>query len=948
MLHARLAGPAVAFRRQGLQLRAAAGAGAPAAPAAAMAGADDPAPAALPATYRRLIARRTGRSFREVAEVVEEPLPQPGPGEVLIRMRYAGINGGCETFRARGEHAFAANRAKPAYALGAEGAGEVAALGPGVTGLAVGQAVACNSAAAFAEYGVTQAVMCTPVPAATPEAVALSLSAVTAAAALESTAGVQPGEVVVVTAAAGGTGHFAVQLAALAGARVVAVTGSAAKAARLRGLPGVERVVDHSEEDLGAVLAAEYPAGVDVVYEGVGGALRAAIMPALAPGARVLQVGYISEYPHTGRDAAAAVEEGLPLSEVFWKGRTLELPGGRRVFGQVWPKDVGAVRAAKRRVFALHAEGRLDAWVDTSHGYAGVGQVADAIDYMLQGGHVGKGVHASERRARRMTAAPGAAAAVPAGDAELPAPAELEELSDVATLHQVRAALLSGSPDAGTRRAAAPHVRRLVLRDAGLGHWPPALSLFTRLESCALPGSALTFVPQSVTALTALRRLDLSRNALTSVPPEVGSLGSLTELDVGRNALRALPGALCRLTGLRALNAYGNELTDLPADFGALTRLSRLGLKSNRLAALPGSFTQLTGLVELFLTDNALTTLPEGFGQLRSLVKLQASFNPFESLPADLFGLPELELFRLAVGHLAEWPAGLGEAGGLPKLAWCSLGRNPAARAVPALPAHLPRVRRAELEIGAKLGQGASGEVFVGRWAGREVAVKIFLSHVSPDGSTADETGINAAVDHPNLTRVLALVLGDGDASGDGGGDGGGDRGGGGGEGVVGMVLELVHGAPLAGRPTSEHLLRCKWADGAVFSPGRALAVARGVAGALAYLHARGLAHGDVYAHNIMLAEGPGATAVPVLCDFGAAFAYDGAAAGCFFEAMEVRAFGLLLADIAARLRGDGDGGAARGLGALVACCLDPAPARRPRFAELEASLARLAEGLAA
>jgi NADPH:quinone reductase-like Zn-dependent oxidoreductase len=126
-------------------------------------------------------------------------------------------------------------------------AGVIAAVGPGVTSLSVGQAVACNGAAAFSEYGITQAHMCSPVQQATPEVVALTLSAVTAAAALEHTAKVQPGEVVLVTAAAGGTGHFAVQLAQLAGGRVVAVAGSEQKKQKLQAL-GLERVINYKQE----------------------------------------------------------------------------------------------------------------------------------------------------------------------------------------------------------------------------------------------------------------------------------------------------------------------------------------------------------------------------------------------------------------------------------------------------------------------------------------------------------------------------------------------------------------------------------------------------------------------------------------------------------------------------------------------------------------------------
>lgn len=83
-------------------------------------------------------------------------------------------------------------------------------------------------------------------------------------------------------------------------------------------------------------------------------------------------------------------------------------------------------------------------------------------------------------------------------------------------------------------------------------------------------------------------------------------------------------------------------------------------------------------------------------------------------LPDDMWQLQELEMFRLAVGHLQQWPPNLTRSGGLPKLAWCSLGRNPAAAPVPPISDSLPRVDIHELVLGDKLGQGASGEVFKG------------------------------------------------------------------------------------------------------------------------------------------------------------------------------------------------------------------------------------------
>ena len=81
---------------------------------------------------------------------------------------------------------------------------------------------------AFSEYVVANAASVWPVPAATPEAVACTISGVTAAASLTATARVAAGDVVLVTAAAGGTGHFAVQVAAAAGAHVVATCGGGA------------------------------------------------------------------------------------------------------------------------------------------------------------------------------------------------------------------------------------------------------------------------------------------------------------------------------------------------------------------------------------------------------------------------------------------------------------------------------------------------------------------------------------------------------------------------------------------------------------------------------------------------------------------------------------------------------------------------------------------------
>ena len=144
-------------------------------------------PSAIGTTYRALVAGSVGDSFRSVAKVVELPIPTLAEGEVLVKVVYAGVNGGCETFRARGEFAFVGNKeAADGFALGAEGVGVVAAIGDGVENVVVGDAV-CFVGSGFAEYTKAKAQMLWKVPQPTAEMAALRISALTACAMIELT-----------------------------------------------------------------------------------------------------------------------------------------------------------------------------------------------------------------------------------------------------------------------------------------------------------------------------------------------------------------------------------------------------------------------------------------------------------------------------------------------------------------------------------------------------------------------------------------------------------------------------------------------------------------------------------------------------------------------------------------------------------------------------------------
>ncbi|KAF5829159.1 hypothetical protein DUNSADRAFT_16484 [Dunaliella salina] len=506
--------------------------------------------------------------------------------------------------------------------------------------------------------------------------------------------------------------------------------------------------------------------------------------------------------------------------------------------------------------------------------------------------------------------------------------------------------------------------------NASIGCLHPLVCTFMELRQLSLVGTRLVHIPYSLPALQKLEELQLSRNTIVCVPGEIGAMTSLRSLDLSHNQIQTLPSSLCKLTNLTALNLMGNKLSKLPDDIGNLHNLRILGLKSNMLVTLPQSFTRLSSLVELFITDNQLTSLPEGFGALTSLVKLQASFNCFSHLPIDLLHAPNLELMRVAVCHLSQLPDQLmhlpthlihdeevsGDTGSLvrsngnqeeghldsaedpvvfPKLAWFSLGGNPACAPLPKPRPGLLHFSASDLTMGEKLGDGASGEVSRASLhkgdaeSGQQaVAVKTFRSDISPDGRTQEEVAIACALDHPNLTRVIGIVPGPAQIPPA--------------EQPL-LVMDIISGQPMAAKPTSKHLLRCRWAEGERFEASLLLQIAKDLAAALGYLHSLHICHGDVYAHNVLLDRQQGKA---TLCDFGAAFAYR--SEDWFWERMEVRAYGLLLHDMVERMQSPPSQCAlgVQRLQQLVQACMEAPPWLRLNFKSIGFELEELRQSL--
>ena len=223
--------------------------------------------------------------------VNDAPVPNPGQGEVLIRVTAAGVNY-LDVLQSRG---LSAGGPQPPYVAGIEGVGEVVAVGEGVSGVEPGAHVigAGIAGGAFAEYMVLPAMGAVPVPegGTDEQALGMVVSWPTALAALKPLGQVGAGQTVLIHAAAGGTGQAAVKIAKHYGATVIAAA-AADKHEAVRSL-GADHVIDSREGDIAAeVRDLTDGAGVDLVLESVGGStLEASLAAAKRVTGRVVVYG---------------------------------------------------------------------------------------------------------------------------------------------------------------------------------------------------------------------------------------------------------------------------------------------------------------------------------------------------------------------------------------------------------------------------------------------------------------------------------------------------------------------------------------------------------------------------------------------------------------------------------------------------------------------------------
>jgi NADPH:quinone reductase len=224
--------------------------------------------------------------------VKDIPTPEPGPGQVRIRVRAAAVNFP-DLMQTRGEHQ---HKPEIPFVGGMELAGDVDALGEGVTGFAVGDAVCSGGRGGFAEYAILPAATLRKKPAKLTygEAAGYPVAYLTAYVALNRVANVQSGEWVLVHGAAGGVGLAAVDYAKLMGAKVIAASASDDKLATIEKEYDVDATVNVTRGFRERVKELTGGRGADVIYDPVGGDVFDESIRCIAFGGRILSIGFTS------------------------------------------------------------------------------------------------------------------------------------------------------------------------------------------------------------------------------------------------------------------------------------------------------------------------------------------------------------------------------------------------------------------------------------------------------------------------------------------------------------------------------------------------------------------------------------------------------------------------------------------------------------------------------
>jgi NADPH:quinone reductase-like Zn-dependent oxidoreductase len=329
-------------------------------------------------TMRAYVLERYGGP--EHARLMDVAAPSPGPRDILVDVRAAGLNP--VDFKFRQGKLRAILRPKLPFVLGNEFAGEVVAVGREVKRFGVGDRVFARVAEdrgnAFAEQACVDETYAARMPRNLDfgAAATVPLAGLTALQALRDELGVEPGQEVFISGGAGGVGTFAIQIAKWLGAHVT-TTASKRGEALVRSL-GADEVIDYTAQDISAVGRR-----FDVGFDLIGGETLAQMFDVLKPGGKIVSVAGVPEPQTAIKDLG-----GRPgLSAVFWilsYGVRLRARRAKASYRFLFMHPSGGDLS---QLAELIEQGRLKVVVDRTYPFA---RVAEALAYLEQGRAKGK------------------------------------------------------------------------------------------------------------------------------------------------------------------------------------------------------------------------------------------------------------------------------------------------------------------------------------------------------------------------------------------------------------------------------------------------------------------------------------------------------------------------------------------------------------------------------
>ncbi|KUF98989.1 hypothetical protein AM588_10010762 [Phytophthora nicotianae] len=256
--------------------------------------------------------------------------------------------------------------------------GVVESVAEGVTDISVGETVAYQHLGAFAEYTEVPTAKIVKTPELSPSVIPLTVCGVSASLALERAGEMKSNETVFVSAAAGATGQFVVQLAKLAGNHVIGACSSDEKVEYLKSL-GVDRPINYKKEDLNEVLKKEYPEGINLAFESVGGELFKAVLDNIAIFGRIIVFGNVSHYHG---------DAGMDPQYGYQQNRKMQLRSAS-LHGFLLFHHAQHVPEHLQHLLTLIKEGKLKAGIDPTN-FRGLESIPDAIDRLYAQKNIGK------------------------------------------------------------------------------------------------------------------------------------------------------------------------------------------------------------------------------------------------------------------------------------------------------------------------------------------------------------------------------------------------------------------------------------------------------------------------------------------------------------------------------------------------------------------------------